>query len=391
MLKRTVTYNESFRYPALRFASVISHKLNSRHSIRAGISGNYIFGDMFAKRLLTGTLYDTLIDDRGKGWYSGTWAQWKYKSQNNLEINTGVHILYSGINRELVVEPRFGLTLQLSDKNSFNLGSGLHSRLEPLSIYYYRVRINQKTREISNKDLKTTKAFHITAGFNQFFNENLHLDVEGYFQYLYDVPIRETPLGQYSILNSSEGLPDVILANKGKGKNTGLEITLEKSFSHNYYFLATASLFDSKYKASDSRWYNTYYNANYVYNLQAGKEFPLGRYHQNVLGIRLRGIYRGGFRYTPVNQISSLKYKRIIYETWNNYGERLPGYKRLDMGLTYRVNKKDHAWIFLCDIQNVADTRNILRRKFEYRDKKIITLESKSLGMIPIMSVKLEF
>lgn len=390
-MKKTVTYNESFRYPALRFASVISHKLSSGHSVRAGVSFNCIFGDMFARRLLTGTLYDTLIDNRGKGWYSGAWAQWKYKSQNNLETNTGIHVLYSGINRELAVEPRFGLTLQLSEKNSFNLGSGLFSRLEPLSIYFYRVRIDSKTREPRNKDLKTTKAFHITAGFNQFFNENLHLNVEGYFQYLYDVPIRETPTGQYSILNSSEGLPDVILANKGKGKNTGLEITLEKTFSHNYYFLATASLFDSKYKAPDGYWYNTYYNSNYVFNLQSGKEFPLGKYHQNVLGFRLRGIYRGGFRYTPVNEISTLKNKRIIYETWNTYGESLPGFKRLDMGLTYRINKKNYAWMFLCDIQNIADTRNILRRQFAYQNKAITILNSKSIGMVPIVSVKVEF
>ena len=391
LLRKTQTYRDRFEYQAFRFASVYSHKFNSRNSIRAGISGNYIFGEMFARRLSTAMMYDTLVNDLGSGFYSGAWTQWKYKSPGNLETNTGVHITWSGITRELLFEPRFGLSLRLSDRNSFNAGTGIHSRLDPLSIYNYRVKITPTIRTKANKELKMSKAFHLTTGFNLFFNENLQLNVEGYFQYLFDVPIRDSRSGQYSILNSSEGLPDFKLANNGKGKNTGLEITLEKSFSDNFYFLTTASLFNSKYKAPDGYWYNTYYNSNYVFNLQAGKEIPMGRYRQNVLGIRVRGLYRGGFRYTPVRISSSLKNKRVVYETWDTYDEQLPDFKRLDMGLTFRVNKSRVAWIILCDVQNAMGTRNILRRKFEYRNSSIVTSSSKSLGAIPIVSLRFEF
>jgi hypothetical protein len=388
---RTVTWQDRYRYSAIRFASLLNYKINPRHSLRSGTSFNYIFGDLFAKNLTGELKYDTLIDSRDKGWYGGVWMQWKYKSPGMLETNTGIHIFSSGISREILAEPRFGLVLQLSEQNSFTLGTGFHSRLDPLSIYNYRIRIDKNTRETANKKLKTTKAFHITTGFNQFFSRALHLTVEGYFQYLYDVPIRESATGQFSILNQSDGLPDVIMANKGKGKNTGIELTLEKPFSNNYYVLATASLFDSKYKAPDGYWYNTFYNTNYVFNLQSGKEFTVGRNKQNVLGIRLRGNYRGGFRYTPVNLISSLKNKRVIYQTWNSYGERLPDFKRIDLGLSYRINKNRYALSFLCDIQNVTDRRNVLRRRFSYQNKSVIPLNSKSVGMVPIVSVRGEF
>jgi len=391
LLRKTETYRDRFEYQAFRFASMYSRKFNSRNAFRAGISGNFIFGDMFARRLSTAMMHDTLVNDRGRGFYSGTWVQWKYKSPGNLETNSGMHITWSGITRELLFEPRFGLSLRLSDRNSFNAGTGVHSRRDPLSIYHYRVKVSHESRTEANKDLKMSKAFHLTTGFNQFFNENLHLDVEGYFQYLFDIPIRDSPSGQYSILNSSEGLPDFKLANNGKGKNTGLEITLEKSFSDNFYFLTTASLFNSKYKAPDGYWYNTYYNSNYVFNLQAGKEIPMGRYRQNILGIRVRGLYRGGFRYTPVRISSSLKNKRVVYETWDTYDEQLPDFKRIDMGLTFRANKSRYAWIILCDVQNATGTRNILRKKFEYRNRSIVTSSSRSLGAIPIVSLRFEF
>jgi hypothetical protein len=69
----------------------------------------------------------------------------------------------------------------------------------------------------------------------------------------------------------------------------------------------------------------------------------------------------------------------------------LPDFKRLDMGLTFRVNKNRYAWVILCDVQNATGTRNILRRKFEYRNKSIVTSDSRSLGAIPIVSLRFEF
>jgi hypothetical protein len=389
--KRTVTYYDSFRYPAIRFATLLNHKINQIHSVRAGLNYNYIFGDMFAKRYLGKSMYDTLVSSHTGGWYGGTWLQWKYKSGKLLETNAGLHILWSGINSEVVIEPRFGLILWLSPKSSVTLGSGFHSRLDPLSIYHYRVKVNKKKRDTLNSGLRTTKAFHITAGINYSLNPDLHLNVEAYYQYLFNVPINEIEFGQFSILNQAEGLPDVLLANHGKGKNAGVECTLEKSFSNNYYLLGTASLFNSKYKAPDKKWYNTYYNTNFVYNLQAGKEFPLGKLHEHVPGIRIRANYRGGLRYTPVNMPYSLKYKKIIYEISETYGKRMPDYKRLDMGVTWRINRPKYAVTFMADVQNVTDMRNVLRRKFSYQNKSVVTIDSKSIGMVPILSVRAEF
>jgi hypothetical protein len=346
---------------------------------------------MFAKRHLGKLQYDTLLNASAGGWYGGTWLQWKYKSQKWLETNTGLHLMISGITGEVVPEPRFGMIFRTSPKSTFTLGTGFHSRHEALSIYNYRVKITKKLRDTRNSDLKNTKALHLTTGFNYFMGRDLHLNMEAYYQYLYDVPVNELAFGQFSILNQAEGLPDVLLVNNGRGKNKGVEFTIEKSFSDNYYLLGTASLFNSTYKAPDKKWYNTYYNTNFVYNLQAGKEFPFGKQRQQVPGIRLRANYRGGLRYTPVNEPLSLKYKKLMYHADRTYGERLPDFKRLDLGVTWKINRPGFAVTFMCDIQNVGNTRNILRRRFSYENKAVVTRDYKSIGMVPVLAVKAEF
>jgi hypothetical protein len=346
---------------------------------------------MFSLKLNSKNQFDTLMNTTAKGFYSNYFAQWKYLAGRFIEINTGLQIFHSGITHELLFEPRWGMLARLPWQQSLNFGLGLHSRLEPLSVYHYETKVSNTIRDERNIDLSMLKAFHWVFGYTKYFGSDWQVNLEGYFQNLWDVPIREVPQGQYSLINSLGGLPDVIMANNGKGKNKGVELTVEKSFSHNYYALATASIFDSKYLAPDGEWYNTYFNTNYVYNLLGGKEFPVGEQKQNTFGLKLRGNYRGGFRYTPVDVAASLKAKKLIYDIEQTYGKRLPDYSRIDFGLSFRINKKRNAWILLADIQNIFNTKNTLRRKFEYKNKQIIVYESKSIGMVPVLTIRAEF
>ena len=388
LFRRTTTYYEFYEYMAARLASLFNHKLNARHSIRAGITFNYIWGNMFAHRLTKTAGYDTLMNGRDNGFYGSTFVQWKYQTGKNIEISPGMHFFFSGINREILAEPRISMLFRLPKNQSLNFGSGIHSRIEPFSVYNYMIKISETERVALNKGIKTTKAFHLTLGYNKSLSNHLRFEAETYFQYLFDVPVNKN--SSYSILNLSYGLPDVTLENKGFGKNSGIELTLEKQFSNNYFFLATTSLFDSKYKAGSNIWYNTYYNSNYVLNIVGGKEYTMGKYRQNTLGIKFRGLFRRGFRYTPVNINESIERSKLVYNENKNYGKHLPGFRRIDFGISYRLNKQKLAWTFMADIQNIFNTENILRRRFYFQNNEIVTRDSKSFGMIPVITIKLE-
>ncbi len=97
------------------------------------------------------------------------------------------------------------------------------------------------------------------------------------------------------------------LVNNGTGENYGIELTLEKFYSKGYYFLVTASLFESKYTGSDGVYRNTAFNGNYVFNALAGKEFKIKEKH--ILALDVKFTYAGGKRYVPIDLAASIAYK----------------------------------------------------------------------------------
>lgn len=386
----TITYNDSFKYPALRFAIQLNHKFNPNSSIRIGFNQNITSGRMFAKKL-SGTLYDTLINKSARGNYGNLYIQWHYKPFRFAEFNSGINISFSGITREVTYEPRFGVSFNLSQEQSISFSAGLHSKNEALSIYNYRVAISAAEREERNLELKTIKALHISAGYNLRIDENTRLKLEYYYQNLYNVPQAKSTQSFWSILNYAYGLPDIELSNQGKGINSGLEYSLEHDFTKGFYYLIAGSFFDSKYKAPIGKWFNTYYNNNYVFNLTTGKEFKSGKKRQNTFGFNLKIMSRGGYRYTPVDYDLSISRKRIIYDNTRYYGKRLPAYIRNDFGFSYRVNMSDKSLTIQADIQNFTNRKNIVRTRFSYKNGSIIESSSRSIGLVPLLSIRLDF
>lgn len=391
LLKKTLTYSEMFKYPSLRVSILVNHKFNANNTLRFGVNINSISGDMLATRYISKNLYDTLIKTKAQSWYNGYYLQWKYNPDSKMEINTGLHIFHSGVTHEFVLEPRLSMKFYLSNNQTITFGTGLHSRLEPLAIYNYKIRIDNTHRYERNSNLKAIKALHFTLGYDAPLGTDTHIGLEAYFQSLFDVPVSINTQSQYSILNSSYGLPDVIMVNNGKGMNAGIELTIEKDFTHKYYYLFTASLFDSRYKAQDGNWYNTYYNNGYIFNLTAGKEFAVGHKKQNMIGLNFKTMLRGGFCYTPVDYASSLIKKRLVYKISDTNGDHLPLYERFDLGMSYRLNGVKSAWIFMVDIQNITNRKNVVRNRFSYNSGVITESVSKSIGLVPIASIKLEF
>lgn len=391
LLNKSENSSEKFLYPALRVSVLLNHKFNSSNSLRIGTNINITSGDMFARKRVSNGKYDTLVNSFDSGWYNSYYAQWKYKPASNIEINTGLHLFHSGITSQLIPEPRVGAVLYLSGDRKISFGAGLHSRLEPLSIYNYRVKISGNERVIANKDLKATQALHFVLGLGKKLTDDLNLTIEAYYQYLFNVPSAKDKKSQYSVLNASYGLPDILLDNKGKGYNYGGEFMIEKDFTKNWYTVMSASLFDSKYKSPDGKVYNTYYNGGYIFNFTAGKEFAVGRKGVNFLGFNVKALLRGGFRYTPVDYLLSKSRKRIVYDIGETYGKNLPEYRRIDVGMSYKLNTSASSLTILLEIQNITNRLNIVRKRFSYSKGSIIERESYSVGIVPVASLRFEF
>ena len=388
---RTNSYHHRFSYPALRFSFLLNNKLSASATLRTGINLQFLGADMKDIRLNSSGKYDKLVAPSAFGLLYQVYTQLQNRITENLEINSGVHVMVFSINKDINIEPRIGLRWQIASGKFINAGLGLHSRTEAFPVYYTLIRNSNGVLMTLNEDLAFSKSLQFVVGMDLAITSNIRLRAEAYNQRLYDIPIINKSTSTYSAINTAEELPASDLLNKGLGYNRGIELTLERSFSKNYYFLFTASIFKSKYQPGNGNWYNTYYNTSFVSNFLAGKDFYFGPDKRNSIGINTKFLTRGGYRYTPVDHVKSIKSKKIIYDASKTYDSQLPDFFRIDGGINFRRNNRGFSWIVMLDVQNISNRNNVFRKRFSYNSGEIITSNDYSIGTVPVFNFRVEF
>jgi hypothetical protein len=387
-------YRNEFAYNAIRANVMIQHKFNARHSFRGGLIYNRLISEMYAgKYNWTDSLFVTSIDKANRTSLLQSYIQWKYRITESTELISGLHTMYFDLNSDYSVEPRIAFKWQFSKNQSLSLGTGLHSRTESIPVYFASVMNSQGQFGEFNRNLRFTKSLQGVAGYDIRFNKDLRCRVEAYIQHIFNVPVVDTTNSTMSALNFSFGIPEVALANKGIGRNFGLEITIEKFYSNHWYFLLTSSLFESKYLANNDIWYNTTFNNRHVSNFLVGKDFQTGKYHQNTIGVNIKALVRGGFRYTPIDFDKSVVQGDEVYIWEKSFQEQYPLYYRFDLGMSYQQNKPGYNWSVALNIYNVLNYKNILAYEMRHYEKtnawKLVGIEG--LGIVPNLNFKIDF
>lgn len=219
---------------------------------------------------------------------SWQWNRW-------MTFNFGVNSEYFRLTKEKTIEPRAALQWNPDKANTFSLGYGLHSKLEKMDVYFYK----DENGHYANRDLDMSKAHHFLLSWMHRFNDKTNLRVETYYQYLYDLPVENDINSTYCVLNRREYYVDKALNNEGKGRNYGVDVTLERYMSGGWYGMINGSLYKSEYKAMDGIWRNTLYNRSYLFKVLGGKEWMMGKRNQNVLSVNAKFTMQGGLRRTP--------------------------------------------------------------------------------------------
>jgi len=380
---------EHFTNTAFRISSLLNYKINSLHTLRTGFIISQLNYDLGSAGMNDSFVYQIFLSDQGKSYTYQAFAQWKYKFAEKWTLNTGTHFFAFSLNRQQLVEPRMGLQYQISDRHSLSFGVGMHSRMEPMSLYNANVVLPNGTLAKSNQNLGLSRAIHYVLGYDHLLHEHLRLKIEAYYQYLYNIPVSSDSLGTYTTLNESGGFTSEQLLNKGTSTNKGIELTLEKFFSNRYYFLLTSSIFDSKYTDAFDREFNTRYNANYRITALGGKEWQVGKNKQNIWSLNGKVIYAGGNRYTPINLSQSLIEQQTVYYNQQLYQQQVPAYWRIDMTLNYRINKNNKAHIWSLQIQNITNRINVFSYQFDKTKQAITAVDQ--FGLLPVLKYRLEF
>ena len=393
--------NAEFRKSYLRAAVTLNKKFNARHMLETG----GIFSGLSYNFLETNT--NTFNEDPYKeverfndNGRSGSWqgfGTYKYQAADNLSLIGGLHVLHFNFNSETSIEPRAGINWRFRDNQALSFGFGAHSKIESLEYYLGRFINPDGSSEQLNQDLKLTKARHYVLGYQRQLTSDLSLKLETYYQDLYDIPVVEDTRGEdlplhpaYASILFFDGYTTLPLVNRGSGENYGIELTLEKQFSKDYFFLITGALYEAKYQGSDGVTRDSRLNGNFNNTILAGKEFHVGKNRKNnTIGISFRSSWAGNQRYTPIDIPASNEAGFAIRNLEDVYTKRYPNYYRLDLQLSYRKNKPNRTSEWRLDIQNATSNTNVLH---DYYIRAIgeVAFESQ-MGLIPVLSYRVQF
>jgi outer membrane receptor protein involved in Fe transport len=226
---------------------------------------------------------------------------WKHNLNEKIIFVAGLHNMNILSNNKSTFEPRLSMNWSINKTSSVHAGYGMHSTTESVHNYYTKIPQDDGSFIEPNKNLGLLKAHHFILGYEKHFTENLMGKIEVYYQDLYNLPVENNDTSYYATINEGIDYKYVGLVNKGSGKNYGVEISIERFFDKNFYFLLNSSLFDSKYKSLEGIWRNTRYNNKYIVNILCGKEFKnLGKKRNQTLALNTKIFFEGGQRYIPL-------------------------------------------------------------------------------------------
>ncbi|MCD4711155.1 MAG: TonB-dependent receptor, partial [Bacteroidales bacterium] len=311
----------------------LRHKVNAKNNYSLGIVlDHYYINYVDSINHADYNKFITSSDVSGTLGLARAYAQWQHSFNNQLTGYAGIHAQYFNLNQELSYEPRIALNWQPRGNNTFSLGYGLHSQIQPKSVYFFQTYDEfNDTYYKTNENLGYTKSHHIVLGYDHLFSNNFRIKSETYYQYLFNIPVSNS-FGEFSLVNAGDffniGTVDS-LENRGTGYNYGIELTVEKFLNKGYYFLFTTSLFDSKYNGGDGITRNTAFNGNYVFNLLAGYEKKIGK--KTYLTVDIKGVLAGGRRYVPIDVEASLEQGLEVRDWSRAYLDRYDDYFRTDL------------------------------------------------------------
>jgi CarboxypepD_reg-like domain len=383
------------KYTNLRYtlSAYYSQKIGSKTTLKTGAFVSLLQYDLqFDKLEGEGNeeRYINYLDENGSTLLLQPYCQFRFRLSPKWTVNAGAHFMLLTLNNTSSLEPRIATKYQLTELSSFSLAYGLHGRKLPIGTYFTKVEVNGITTQ-PNKDLKMIKSHHVVAAYEHLFANKTRLNLEGYFQQLYDVPVSADSNSTFSILNSIDGYGTEKLVNEGTGQNIGLDLTLEKFFNKGTFFLIGASVFNSTYTDLSGKEHNTRYNSNFAGALMGGKEWTFQ--NGSVFQTSFKLLSNGGSRITPLlENANTTRYSREApYDESRPFEEKVSPFFRPDLRLSYRVNKAKLAWMLALDVQNVINRVNEDGLDRTY-DPVTNTWEDRNQsGLTPILSFQMDF
>lgn len=381
-----VTRDNRFREDNAVASVTLTHKPDPRHLLKAGVYATRRGFDLRQREWASSALRDKVRDDGATG-LANAFLQWRWTPVERLSLIAGVHGQRFALNGSAVAEPRMALRWTDAKGRGYALGVGRHAQAQPLGNYFARVRVGNDTVQ-PNRGLGFSRADHLVFGYTYPLSRNWNFRAEAYLQRLHGIPVHALRASSFSLVNQDEDYAIEPLANRGRGRNVGVELTLERFWNDQLYFLGTLSLFDSRYRGSDGIWRDTRYNANAMSTFLAGREWQLKGRRTHTVAVDVKVMYGGGVRVTPIDLPRSIALRRQVLETERLYGDKLEPFSRTDLQGEWRVQYGRRTGALILGVQNLLGHRNPFRQYYDAGSQAI--RYAYLLGRIPVFGYRMD-
>lgn len=369
--------------------TTLHYRLTRQWLLTTGIQASRISWDYYQ---LTadheGDPLEERINSKGHTFTQQAYVQGKFRWNSRLTINGGFHALRLSLNSSSAVDPRLALRWQVSDRSSLGLAYGLHSQMQSLGVYFAQAVQPGGGMKQVNRALEFSRSRHFVLSYQYKLNSAWLFKAEAYYQRLFNIPVGIEPGSTFSTLNILDDFISDSLRNSGKGRNYGVELSVERYLRNQFYFIFSQSLYQSKYTAQDGVERNTRFNGQYISTLVLGRDFALSG-GARKWGIHLKTVLAGGQRRTPIDEEQSRALGYTVFDDDRAFAIKNPAYFRTDLRLSMQWNRRKHSSTLSLDIQNLTNRLNVYNQWYDADKGEVVT--NFQTGLIPVLNWKIEW
>lgn len=256
-----------------------------------------------------------------------TYLQDTYKFTSSLgviSVNAGIRVSYWDWNKEVLFSPRasIGLIPKFNDKITFRLSTGVYYQVPFFKEMRDTVTTNGITSVTLNKDIKAQRSIHFVLGCDyrfKMFERPFMFTAEAYYKKLDNI----IPYNVDNVRIVYYG------ENSAKGYATGIDMKLFGEFVPGTDSWITLSIMDTKEKINGGTAIPRPTSQKYNASLYFTDFFP----GTDKWKMSLRGVFADGLPFGPPH---TGREKQTF---------RAPAYKRVDIGMSYRLLNNSEKYI----------------------------------------------
>ncbi|MBU2508749.1 MAG: TonB-dependent receptor [Bacteroidetes bacterium] len=368
---------------SIKIRNLNHFQIGKNSSFEFGIDGQYIFNNYNNRyysfnNVLGNPVQEFSFVKNPSTIIAGSFTEFSYSPIADLTLTTGLRTDIHSYSENLTFDPRLAVTYKINDVTTLRGSAG---------IFHQRIPLMLLAQTDNNRKLSPAVATHFILGLDYLLTESTKLSVEIYRKNYSKFPVDESQPGLFII---DEIFYENIfysfhenLKSKGKAVSYGIEVLLHKKLAENFYGLASASYFRSKYKAFDKIEYNRIFDNRIMFSIEGGYK-PNSEWE-----FSLRWIFAGGIPYTPFDIASSKNANYGIIDGSKINDSRYPNYHSLNVRFDKRFSFEKTNLIFYLSVWNAYNQKNIAHYYWNgYTNKQD---EIFQWMLLPIFGLEFEF